>query len=99
VEDRTVARLLAADVPRASPAQTAGDVRRALLAGSYESATDVAVVDGERLSLATAVAMLLPAVLAGLGRDPAFRAGPLATVIQDLLSIAAYFAIAVALLP
>jgi magnesium transporter len=50
-------------------------------------------------SLATAVAMLLPAVLAGLGRDPAFGAGPLATVIQDLLSIAAYFAIAVALLP
>jgi magnesium transporter len=49
-------------------------------------------------SLATAVAMSLPYLLARLGRDPAFGSGPLATVIQDLLSIAAYFAIAVALL-
>lgn len=48
-------------------------------------------------SVATAVAMLLPAALAALGRDPAFGSGPLATVIQDLLSIAAYFAVAVAL--
>jgi magnesium transporter len=29
-----------------------------------------------------------------LGRDPAFGSGPLATVIQDLLSILIYFAIA-----
>ena len=50
-------------------------------------------------SLATAVAMFLPYLLGRLGRDPAFGAGPLATVIQDLFSIAAYFAIAVALLP
>ena len=50
-------------------------------------------------SLATAVAMSLPYLLARLGRDPAFGSGPLATVIQDLLSIAAYFLIAVALLP
>jgi magnesium transporter len=34
-------------------------------------------------------------VLARFGRDPAFGAGPLATVIQDLLSILAYFSIAV----
>lgn len=50
------------------------------------------------VSLATGVAMALPYALARLGRDPAFGSGPLATVIQDLLSIAAYFAIAVALL-
>ncbi len=49
-------------------------------------------------SLATAVAMVLPYLLARVGRDPAFGSGPLATVVQDLLSIAAYFAIAVALL-
>ena len=42
--------------------------------------------------------MALPYALARLGRDPAFGSGPLATVIQDLLSIAAYFSIAVALL-
>jgi magnesium transporter len=50
-------------------------------------------------SVATAVAMSLPYALARLGRDPAFGSGPLATVIQDLLSIAAYFTIAVLLLP
>lgn len=50
-------------------------------------------------SVATGVAMSLPYLLARLGLDPAFGSGPLATVIQDLLSIAAYFAIAVVLLP
>ena len=46
---------------------------------------------------ATLVAMALPYGLSRLGRDPAFGAGPLATVIQDLLSIVIYFAIALAL--
>ena len=45
-------------------------------------------------SIATVVAMLLPWMFQRLGRDPAFGSGPLATVIQDLLSIAIYFAIA-----
>jgi magnesium transporter len=45
-------------------------------------------------SIATVVAMVLPYVLARFGRDPAFGSGPLATVIQDLLSIVAYFAVA-----
>ena len=49
-------------------------------------------------SVATVIAMSLPYALQRLGRDPAFGSGPLATVIQDLLSIAAYFAIAAALL-
>jgi magnesium transporter len=35
--------------------------------------------------------MLLPWALHRLGRDPAFGSGPLATVIQDLLSILIYF--------
>jgi magnesium transporter len=48
-------------------------------------------------SVATVVAMALPYALGRLGRDPAFGSGPLATVIQDLLSIFAYFAIAVLL--
>src|SRR5918994_276227 len=50
-------------------------------------------------STATVVAMALPYLLSRLGRDPAFGSGPLATVLQDLLSILVYFAIAVALLP
>jgi magnesium transporter len=41
--------------------------------------------------------MLLPYLLARLGLDPAYGSGPLATVIQDLLSIAVYLSIAVAL--
>jgi magnesium transporter len=48
-------------------------------------------------STATFVAMGLPDLLHRLGRDPAFGSGPLATVIQDLLSILIYFAIAAAL--
>jgi magnesium transporter len=45
-------------------------------------------------AIATVVAMLLPWALYRLGRDPAFGSGPLATVVQDLLSILSYFAIA-----
>jgi magnesium transporter len=44
-------------------------------------------------STATIVAMLLPVALDRAGLDPAFGSGPLATVIQDLLSILIYFAI------
>jgi magnesium transporter len=45
-------------------------------------------------SVATLIAMTLPWVIRRLGKDPAFGSGPLATVIQDLLSILIYFAIA-----
>ena len=45
-------------------------------------------------SIATVVAMALPWAFHRLGHDPAFGSGPLATVIQDLLSIVVYFAIA-----
>ena len=45
-------------------------------------------------SIATAVAMALPWAFQRLGADPAFGSGPLATVIQDLLSISVYLAIA-----
>lgn len=45
-------------------------------------------------SIASLVAMALPYGLAWLGRDPAFGSGPLATVVQDLLSIVAYFVVA-----
>jgi len=45
-------------------------------------------------SVATLVAMLLPGILQRLGQDPAFGSGPLATVVQDILSIAIYLGIA-----
>lgn len=46
-------------------------------------------------SIATVVAMLLPWLLHRSGRDPAYGAGPVATVVQDLLSIAVYFAVVI----
>jgi magnesium transporter len=45
-------------------------------------------------STATLVAMTLPWVFDRFGRDPAFGSGPLATVIQDLLSLVIYFLVA-----
>ena len=48
-------------------------------------------------SIASAVAMGLPWLLRGMGQDPAFAAGPLATVIQDLLSVLTYFVVCMAL--
>jgi magnesium transporter len=47
---------------------------------------------------ATLVASLLPWGLARLGADPALASGPIATVLQDLLSVAIYLSIATALL-
>ena len=64
---------------------------------------DTAIVAAVALALlascttANAIAMALPALFDRLGLDPAFGSGPLATVIQDLLSIALYLGIAVAL--
>ncbi|MCZ7529672.1 MAG: magnesium transporter [Acidimicrobiia bacterium] len=49
-------------------------------------------------SIATIVAMALPSVFSRFGIDPAFGSGPLATVIQDLLTIAIYLGIARAIL-
>ena len=37
--------------------------------------------------------LLLPWLLARLGTDPAFGSGPVATIIQDVLTIAIYFAV------
>jgi magnesium transporter len=44
-------------------------------------------------AVATSVGLLLPWTLQRLGRDPAFGSGPLATVIQDVLSLLVYFAV------
>jgi magnesium transporter len=47
-------------------------------------------------AIATVIAMALPWLIYRLGKDPAFGSGPLATVIQDLLSIIIYLVIATA---
>jgi magnesium transporter len=46
---------------------------------------------------ASAMGLVLPGVLARLGLDPAFGSGPLATIVQDLVSIAIYLGFAQAL--
>lgn len=48
-------------------------------------------------SAATAIAVLLPRIIEGMGVDRASGSGPLATVVQDLMSIATYLANASAL--
>ncbi len=62
----------------------------------------VAVVIGLTLAVtsvvATLVASLLPLGLARLGADPALASGPVATVLQDVLSVAVYLQIAMAAL-
>jgi magnesium transporter len=62
--------------------------------GDAQVAGTVAISLAISCSIASVVAMALPYGLARLGRDPAYGSGPLATVIQDLLSIVAYFAVA-----
>ena len=64
--------------------------------GDAEVAVAVALAMFASCSIATVVAMALPAAFQRLGRDPAFGSGPLATVLQDLLSIVVYLAIVVA---
>lgn len=61
-------------------------------------ATIVALSLFAACSVATVVALALPVLLDRLQIDPAFASGPLATVIQDLLSLLIYFAIATAML-
>lgn len=70
----------------------------ALLAfGDQEVAVAVAISLVLACSVASAVALILPWAFARLGRDPAFGSGPLATVIQDLLSLVIYLSVASAI--
>lgn len=62
--------------------------------GDTEVASAVSLSLLAACTIATLVAMVLPWAILRLGKDPAFGSGPLATVVQDLLSILIYFAIA-----
>lgn len=59
-----------------------GDVRLAM-------AVTLAVVAAG--GCATSIGLILPWFLAWMGRDPAFGSGPVATIIQDVLSLLIYF--------
>ncbi len=62
----------------------------AVMTGDWMLAAAVALAVLAASAIATVVALLLPWVLQALGKDPAFGSGPLATVVQDLLSILIY---------
>jgi magnesium transporter len=49
-------------------------------------------------SIATTIGVALPWLLDRLGSDPAYGSGPLATIIQDLLSVAVYLLVSSALM-
>lgn len=66
--------------------------------GDVRVAAAVALALFAACSIATVVAMALPWLFDRLGRDPAYGSGPLATVVQDLLSILIYLVIAQALI-
>lgn len=57
-------------------------------------ATTVSLALLASCGVASVVALLLPWLLTRFHKDPAFGAGPLSTVMQDLLSIAIYLALA-----
>jgi magnesium transporter len=61
-----------------------GDARLAAAVGSAILAAG---------TMAAGLGMLLPWWIARSGRDPAFGSGPLATVIQDILSLLVYFGV------
>jgi len=65
--------------------------------GRADVATAVSVALLFACSIASGVAMALPWLLRWLRQDPAFAAGPLATVIQDLLSVLVYLLVCLAL--
>ena len=65
--------------------------------GEADVAVAVAVAMLVASCVATCVALLLPWSLRRLGKDPAFGSGPIATVIQDLLTVSIYFLSAVAI--
>jgi magnesium transporter len=62
----------------------------AWMTDDWRLAAAVAIAILAASTIATVVALLLPWALQAFGRDPAFGSGPLATVVQDLLSIAIY---------
>jgi magnesium transporter len=70
-----------------------------LLWGDLAVVTAVAIALAIACATANAVAMVLPGLFDRFDIDPAFGSGPLATVVQDLLSILIYLGVAVLLVP
>jgi magnesium transporter len=94
---------------RPSPGLLAGELRTGLLIGgvlglllmpiAYAITRDARLAGAVALTvvaasgLATTVGLGFPLLLSRLGSDPAFGSGPVATIVQDLVSIVIYFAV------
>ena len=63
-----------------------------LFVGDIRLAAAVALTLGAASVVASSVGMLFPWVLGRVGRDPAYGSGPLATIVQDVLTLLIYFA-------
>jgi magnesium transporter len=61
--------------------------------GEFRLAAAVAIAIFAAGAMAAALGLLLPWLLARLGGDPAMGSGPLATVIQDILSLVVYLGV------
>jgi len=60
--------------------------------GDWQLALAVTVALFAAGGVSTSIGLLLPWLLQKLGTDPAYGSGPLATIIQDVLSLLIYFA-------
>lgn len=70
----------------------------ALGVGSWPLGVAVAVTILAAGAVASSIGLLLPWLLQRMGADPAFGSGPVATIIQDVLSLLIYLAITTLLL-
>lgn len=66
--------------------------------GDPRLAAAVAMALASASVVASVLGLLLPWLLARFGTDPAYGAGPLATIVQDILSLLIYFAFVTAML-
>ena len=66
--------------------------------GSVALAATVSIALVAASSVATTIGLLLPWLFGKIGYDPALGSGPLATVVQDVLSLSIYFLVAAALI-
>ncbi len=67
-----------------------------LVFGDWRLAAGVAAALFCASAVATTIGLLLPWLIGVFGGDPAYGSGPLATIIQDVLSLLIYFAIVTA---
>ncbi|MEW5756675.1 MAG: magnesium transporter [Pseudomonadota bacterium] len=66
--------------------------------GDFRLAAAVSISLVIAASLASTIGLMLPWLLQRLGTDPAYGSGPLATIVQDILSLMVYFIVASILL-